>query len=160
MEQEPVRYIVRGARTQPEKKAMARDLRRRETRAEALLWRVLRANRLNGLQFRRQQVISGYIVDFYCFAASLVIEIDGGVHKEQQEYDAGRDAALRDRGLTVLQFTNEQVLTSLEDVLASIKAATAAVNLPPSFLSPHRGEARRGVPRPASTNEATTSAEK
>jgi very-short-patch-repair endonuclease len=147
----PARYIVRGATTRPEKKALARDLRRRRTRAEEALWQALRGNTLNSLRFRRQQVISGYVVDFYCFAASLVVEVDGEIHERQREYDADRDTALKDRGLHVLRFTNDQVLNDLPYVLASIQVATSAATPPPSSLSPHRGEDRRGVPADAAS---------
>ena len=128
---------------------MARQLRRCMTPAEARLWSKLRANRFHGLQFRRQQITSGYFADFYCFAASLVVEVDGPIHDEQREYDTDRDDALRDRGFTVLRFTNEQVFGALDDVLISIRAATSAAIPPASSLSPPRGEARRGVPRAA-----------
>ena len=85
-----------------------------------MLWGRLRANRLEGLHFRRQQVIDGYIVDFYCHAAGLAIEIDGPVHRAQSESDAARDSVLRDRGLTVLRVTNDQVHDDIEGVLRRI----------------------------------------
>jgi len=68
------------------------------TRAERVLWQRLKAGRLQGWHFRRQQVIDGFIVDFYCHAAGLVLEIDGGVHEQQREYDTERDAVLLARG--------------------------------------------------------------
>ena len=70
----------------------ARQLRQEMTPAEAILWKHLRTDQLGGLHFRRQQVLDGYIVDFYCHAAQLVIEVDGEVHASQHEYDAERDA--------------------------------------------------------------------
>jgi very-short-patch-repair endonuclease len=83
----------------------------------------LRANRLGGIHFRRQQVIAGFIVDFYCHAASLVIEVDGGIHAQQVESDRERERILVERGLRVLRFQNEQILNDLAGVLAHILAA-------------------------------------
>jgi very-short-patch-repair endonuclease len=91
------------------------------TAAEAMLWERLRANRLAGFHIRRQQVIDGFIVDFYCYAAQLVIEVDGPVHKDQREYDAARDEVLARRGLQVVRFSNEAIERSLDDVIEKIK---------------------------------------
>jgi very-short-patch-repair endonuclease len=92
------------------------------TPAERRLWNCLRANRLGGLQFRRQQVIGGFIVDFYCHAAAVVVEVDGPVHEEQTDYDAERHRMLTARGLRIVRFTNEQVNRSLPDVLRRLDA--------------------------------------
>jgi very-short-patch-repair endonuclease len=70
--------------------------------------------------FRRQQIIAGYIVDFYCHAADLVIEIDGDIHEYQKEYDAERNKVLTGLGLKVLHIPNETVLKSLPQVLKTI----------------------------------------
>jgi very-short-patch-repair endonuclease len=72
--------------------------RREMTPAEKMLWKELRGNKL-GVHFRRQQVIAGFIVDFYCHKAGLVIELDGSVHDEQIEEDAQRDKVLKEMGL-------------------------------------------------------------
>jgi len=98
-------------------------MRRQMTPAEALLWERLRANQLAGLQFRRQQVIDGLIVDFYCHAAGLVIECDGPIHDTQREHDEDRDAILKRRGLSILRFTNEQIENDTERVLTGIRQA-------------------------------------
>jgi very-short-patch-repair endonuclease len=96
------------------------------TPAERALWQRLRANRLAGWHFRRQQVISGFIVDFYCHQAALVIEVDGGIHASQPEADAAREAVLRGRGLRVLRLTTADVLRQMPAVLERILAALAA----------------------------------
>jgi very-short-patch-repair endonuclease len=75
------------------------------------------------LHFRRQQIIVGFIADFYCHAAGLVIELDGGIHQRQAGYDAERDKILTARGLRVMRFKNEEVLRDLKGVLARIQAA-------------------------------------
>jgi very-short-patch-repair endonuclease len=105
-----------------EKRRLARAMRRETTHAEALLWERFRKNRLAGLHFRRQQVIDGFIADFYCHSAGLIVEADGAVHVDRAEYDAIRDRVVSARGLAVLRFTNDQIETSIEAVLAEILA--------------------------------------
>ncbi len=116
------RHIVYGPH-QPEKRERARELRYDMTPAEAHLWEHLRANRLRGLQFRRQQIIDGFIVDFYCHRAGLVVEVDGDVHDEQREYDERPTQVLQQRDLRVLRFRNEQVLDDVYAVLREIVRA-------------------------------------
>ena len=87
-----------------------------------MLWQALRASRLRGLHFRRQQIIDGFIVDFYCHAAGLVVEIDGPVHQQQAEYDAERDLILSRRALRILRLRNDEVIDDLPSVLARIAA--------------------------------------
>jgi very-short-patch-repair endonuclease len=105
------------------KLSLAEQMRREPTPAEAKLWFHLRAGRLNGLHFRRQQVIDGFIVDFYCHAAGLVVELDGSVHRLQADYDAERDWILEERGLCILRFSNSQVEIDCPIVLAHIMEA-------------------------------------
>lgn len=119
----PVKNIVIGQKISAAKAARARELRQNMTPAEKVLWQALRANRLNGIHFRRQQVIDGFIVDFYCHAANLVVEVDGGIHLQQVESDRKREQALTERGFRVLRFQNEQVFNDLDGVLAQIWAA-------------------------------------
>jgi len=92
------------------------------TPAEKRLWQELRGNKL-GVRFRRQQVIQGFIVDFYCHGADLVIEVDGDVHDEemQKDEDARRDTVLKDLGLQVVRFRNEEVLKDLQQVIGRIR---------------------------------------
>ena len=99
----------------------AKRLRQDSTDAERRLWSALRNHRLNGLKFKRQQPIDRYIVDFVCFEHRLVVEVDGGQHGPQ--VDAVRTAHLEASGFRVLRFWNPEVLTRLEDVLATILAA-------------------------------------
>ena len=115
-------YIVRGQRVSATKVERARELRNAMTAAEAMLWERLRANRLAGFHFRRQQVIDGFIVDFYCHAAKLVIEVDGPIHEDQREYDTARDEVLMWRALRVVRFSNEAIENNLIDVLERIKS--------------------------------------
>lgn len=103
----------------PTLKPASRKLRSNMTAAEATLWEKLRKDQL-GVRFYRQKPILNYIVDFYCPKAKLVIEVDGDYHNTpaQTEKDAIRDAQLQQLGLVVLRFSNEQVLTQLDSVLA------------------------------------------
>jgi very-short-patch-repair endonuclease len=121
----------------------AKQLRQTMTRAETLLWRYLKANRIDGIGFRRQTPIGNYIVDFVCFSAKLVIELDGETHdfEERQKADQRRDAFLAAEGFRVLRFTNEQVMSNLEGVVEAIREATAfgASGSPPSLTLPHKG---------------------
>jgi very-short-patch-repair endonuclease len=121
----PAYRVVVNQKVDENKIRRAKEMRRAPTAAEAMLWRELRANRFLGLRFRRQQVIDGFIVDFYCHAAGVVIELDGAVHEERQEYDAERDQILGARGLTILRFKNEDVRDHFPDVMRKIAEACA-----------------------------------
>ena len=114
--------IVTGQRIDTKKLARARELRKNMTPAERRLWSRLRANRLDGWHFRRQQIISGFIVDFYCHKARLVIEVDGPIHTQQPIEDAAREKALSEHGLKILRFTNREVMNNLNHVLQSISS--------------------------------------
>jgi very-short-patch-repair endonuclease len=84
------------------------------------LWKELRANRLNGLHFRRQQVVHGYFADFYCHQQEMIVEVDGDVHDFQKEYDAEREAYLISLGFHIVRFRNEEVMKNLNGVLKKI----------------------------------------
>jgi very-short-patch-repair endonuclease len=116
----PKDSLVTG-RKPVEKQERARQLRREMTPMERKLWYHLRGSRLDGLHFRRQLVADGFIVDFYCHAAGLVVEVDGGIHQTQAEYDAERDAIIRERNLSILRVTNAEVETACPDTLARIR---------------------------------------
>jgi very-short-patch-repair endonuclease len=116
----PARNIIPGQKVSKEKQQRSRELRRDMTPAEKLLWQELRPNKL-GVHFRRQQVISGFIVDFYCHKADLIIEVDGDIHDLQQKEDILRENTLRALGLRIVRFRNEEVLNNLSSVLEKIK---------------------------------------
>lgn len=92
------------------------------TEAESLLWRNIRARRLNA-KFNRQHIIGDYIVDFVCIEKKLVIEVDGGYHSEyeQIEKDELRTARLNRMGFSVIRFSNEEVLENIHEVINKIK---------------------------------------
>ena len=92
------------------------------TDAEKALWVKLRRKQLHGLQFYRQKPLGNFIVDFYCPAARLVIEIDGGQHYEEdgRNRDGLRDDYLESLGIRVLRFSNLDVLKNMDGVIATI----------------------------------------
>jgi very-short-patch-repair endonuclease len=102
--------------------SFARYLRQNMTEAERLAWHHLRAHRLQGQKFRRQQPIGPYIVDFVHFGARLIVEADGGQHNASAS-DAARDVWLKSQGFTVLRFWNNEILLNIEAVLETIVEA-------------------------------------
>lgn len=102
----------------------AREQRRRPSLPEGLLWQALRA-RPGGLKFRRQHPFGWYIVDFYCPAAKLVIEVDGVSHDmgDRPVHDVRRDGWLSDQGLRVLRFNAADVIRDLDSVVTAILLA-------------------------------------
>ena len=99
----------------------AKTLRSTQTDAEQKLWYHLRAHRFMGRKFKRQKPIGRYIVDFVCLEDKLIIELDGGQHVENVEYDLERDTWLRSEGFTVLRFWNNDLLNEMEGVLERIR---------------------------------------
>jgi very-short-patch-repair endonuclease len=120
----PVKNIIPGQKVTKEKLERARELRREMTPAEKLLWQQVRAKK-QGVRFRRQQIIQGFIVDFYCHKAALVVEVDGDIHDLQPKEDARREKVLREMGLTVARFSNDEVLRNLSIVIGEIKELIA-----------------------------------
>ena len=86
------------------------------------MWHEVRAKKL-GVRFRRQQVIQGFIVDFYCHKAALVVEVDGDIHDLQKEEDERREKVLSEIGLRIVRFGNEEVVRKLSAVVGKIKEA-------------------------------------
>jgi very-short-patch-repair endonuclease len=104
-------------------KSIARELRTNATSAERRLWNGLRREQISGFKFRRQVVLRGFVVDFACYSARLVIEVDGATHSSDVERarDAVRSAALRAQGYDILRFTNDEVFHNIEGVLETIR---------------------------------------
>jgi len=116
----PVKNIIPGQRVTKAKQERARELRSDMTPVEKILWEELRANKL-GVHFRRQQVIEGFIVDFYCHKAGLVVEVDGDIHDLQKDEDARREKVLNEMGLRVVRLGNDEVMRNLSMVMGKIK---------------------------------------
>ena len=96
-------------------------LRKNMTYNEKVLWEKLKNKQICGLRFRRQHPIDFFIVDFYCHAVKLVVEIDGEIHNQQEEYDDGRSAEMEKFGIKVIRFTNKEVEASIDSVVSNIK---------------------------------------
>jgi len=104
----------------PKLKSLARDLRKKSTLSEILLWSYLKNKKILGYSFHRQKIIDNYIVDFYCPALYLVIEIDGFTHGDKIEQDEQRQKRLEKLGCTVLRFSDSQVKHNIDSVLRTI----------------------------------------
>jgi len=109
-------------------KPLAREMRKEPTEAENRLWQALRKNRL-GVKFRRQHPIERFIVDFYCAAEGLVIEVDGEIHQYTFEEDIIRQEYLESLGLRVLRFENDYVMSNLDGVVYVIKQVLAGTSV-------------------------------
>ena len=105
----------------PGRRDFAKALRKHQTRPEEALWERLRGLRFHGAKFRRQVPFDRFVVDFYCRAANLVIELDGKQHAWFSDYDAGRTEILEHLGLRIVRFTNEEVWDDVESALARIR---------------------------------------
>jgi very-short-patch-repair endonuclease len=100
----------------------ADDLRTTMTTAENKLWEHLKGKQILGLRFRRQHPIGQFIVDFYCHKSQLIVEVDGEIHNNtfNREYDNQRSYELNNLGLTVIRFTNDQVIKQIDNVIQKI----------------------------------------
>ena len=120
------RNYVRGV--SPELRQAASQLREQMTAAEQVLWEALRDKKVGGLRFRAQHPVGQFILDFYCPACKLALELDGSIHDNRAEEDAARTAQLRAYGYRVLRFQNKEVLTNLASVTERILYAAKEPN--------------------------------
>ena len=121
-----------------EQKDLRKALRNSMTPAEAVLWNALKGRSTDGLKFRRQQGIGPFVLDFYCPACQLGIELDGTSHDHKYDYDTQRTAYLQKQGIRILRFTNDQVFSSLQGVIAEI-TRVARENRNPTPTPPLEG---------------------
>ncbi len=121
-------HRIRG--TTKEIEQAARLLRKNMTPAEAILWKALQNRQIEGFRFRRQHPIGRFILDFYCPQLKLVIEVDGDVHNERQEYDQSRDKKIQEFGCYVLRFSNHQICSDFPNVLKKITQITQTLSPP------------------------------
>ena len=126
----------------PEKKVFARHMRNNPTSSEAELWKHLRGRKLGGWKFIRQSIILGWIADFYCSKAGLVVELDGSMHDFSKNQH--RDASIASLGIKTIRIPSAEVFTNLPKVLARIRGAllagdgTSATVGAPSLRPNHR----------------------
>ena len=131
------KYTTRDA----EALSKAKELRKNPTSAEKKLWSLISRGQKEGYKFRRQQPVGSFIVDFVCNEKKLIIEVDGGQHAEQIEYDITRTSFLNDAGYRVLRFWNNEVMTNPEGVHQKIsEALLSPLPTPPR----KRGEEQKG----------------
>ncbi len=134
--------LIRGARGVPHKlvyipykKSLAkraRENRKTPTPAEQKMWEeVLQGKKLMGLKFSRQKPLGEFIVDFYCSELLLAIEIDGDSHGKQIEYDTKRTEKLNALGITVIRYTNEEVMKNIDGVYEDLKRQVEKLKQPP-----------------------------
>lgn len=102
-------------------KLRARHLRNNSTKAEIILWNQLKQKKMHGMDFDRQRPILNYIVDFYCKDLQLAIEVDGGIHDHQVDYDRKRQFQLEEVGVRFLRFENEDIYDDMDNVLLIIE---------------------------------------
>src|SRR5262245_54504204 len=110
------------------KTTLARRLRRDVTGVERRLWQRLRNGQIGDAAFRRQHPAGRYVLDFYCAALGLAVELDGGQHAMTEARDRERDTWLKQRGVTVLRFWNSDVIENLDGVLEVIAAKVSELN--------------------------------
>ncbi len=97
-------------------------LRIKMTPEEVILWERLKGKQICNTRFRRQHPINRFIVDFYCHAAKLVVELDGGIHLQQKEYDEERTQILNEFGIDVIRFLNSDILKNIDNVIVQIES--------------------------------------
>ena len=103
------------------KKIFARTLRKDQTKAEKIVWELLRKRKFRDYKFRRQHVIEGFVLDFYCHELKLGRESDGGIHLRQREYDALRQEIIESEGITVVRITNKEIIENKRAILDKIE---------------------------------------
>lgn len=118
-------------RCKPEKREMARRMRKHMTHTERMLWRQVRKKAL-GVCFRRQAVILGFIADFYCPSRRLIVEVDGSSHQGRERYDARRDRVLDESGIRTVRFTADEVR---DDVMGCAQRLREVIDKIPPFLA-------------------------
>jgi very-short-patch-repair endonuclease len=106
-------------KTSPVLYEYAKQMRRNSTEGEEILWQRLRNKQIAGLKFRRQHPIDKFIVDFYSHEINLAIELDGSVHDqgEQNDLDKGRTETLKEFGINLIRFNNEEVISNVDTVI-------------------------------------------
>ena len=107
----------------PKLKEFARKLRNNSTKAEIILWNHLKGKKLKEFDFHRQKPIDNYIVDFFCNKLMVAIELDGYTHSFEEVLvkDEAKEKSLKDLGITVLRFTDKDVIDNTEGVLKNIQ---------------------------------------
>jgi very-short-patch-repair endonuclease len=107
---------------------VARQFRKDPTFAEGFLWQKLRNRKFNGIKFRRQYIIKGFVLDFYCPDHKLGIELDGSIHNKQVDHDKARQNFIETHGINIIRFKNDDVIKNIDRVLLKINNNICAVS--------------------------------
>ena len=134
--------MPRTKRGIPYTRALRRRLRSAMTPAESRMWLYLRGEQFHGLKFRRQHGIGSFIVDFFCPEKQLAIEIDGDVHSipQQTRRDEERDAILKETGLRIVRYRNDDVINNINGVLEDLGTITGISTSPNPSLQRRGGK--------------------
>jgi very-short-patch-repair endonuclease len=123
-------FLISRQKINPEKLTEAKRFRKQMTQAETAFWELVRNNKVHGFHFRRQQVIAGFIADFFCNQLKLIVEIDGGVHEQQKNYDVERERIISLRGLTIVRFSNAEIIYNLNTVKQRLELTINSITAP------------------------------
>lgn len=119
------------------KKIFARTLRKSQTKAEKIIWELLRKRKHMHFKFRRQHVVEGFVLDFYCHELKLGIEVDGGIHLRRKDYDNLRQEIVESKGITIIRISNKEIAENKRSILKKIEEA---IEPPPNPSPSGRGE--------------------
>ena len=108
---------------------VARKLRKHSTKSEKIFWEAVRGRKINNLKFNRQFPIyfeyegkkRFFIADFYCYEKRLIVEIDGGIHEKQKDYDKLRTTIIEKLGIKVIRFMNDEIIKNIDDVIYKLR---------------------------------------
>ena len=103
------------------KKIFARRLRKEQTKAEKIIWEQLRKRKFMNFKFRRQHVIEGFVIDFYCSELKLGIEVDGGIHLKRKDYDKLRQEAVESKGISIIRISNQKIAEDKRAIIKKLK---------------------------------------
>jgi len=123
-----MRGVMKHLYNSEDLKERRRSLRRLQTDAERKLWQVLRGKQMEGARFVRQYSVGSYILDFYCPALRLAIEVDGSQHIDN-DYDTKRTKYLKEKDITVIRFWNNDVLQNLNGVYEKIRSTVETLRM-------------------------------
>ena len=123
---------------------LAREFRKKATKSETIMWNALRNRKLLNLKFRRQHIIKGYVIDFYCHELKLAIEIDGIIHRFRSKDDKTRQENIEQSGITFYRIQSGRVERDVENVLIDLTAFINTLTLNPSPTRRLMGEGNYG----------------
>lgn len=113
------KQIVIGQAVAEAKVVASRRMRKQMTFAESLPWSRLRSRQVAGAKFRRQQIVAGFIADFYCHEHGIAVEADGASH--EQQHDEERDAVFAAKGIVTIRFSNADIVSDIENVVERLR---------------------------------------